>query len=117
MVADMSNNHILTEKGTAFLVLYPDSLEINNDLLDKLVLPDNKQQVVILTGDWLHYRPEADDHTYSWKMPGIKLIFGDDLSFDEAKVIANEFVARLKEHSGLDIQLVLIDQTKLTRVE
>ena len=115
MVTGMSNN-ILTEKGTAFLVLYPDSLEINNDVLDKLALHDNKSSVYVSKDDWLHYQPDGDDQTYSWKVPGIKLIFGPDVNFDKAKELADEFVVRLKEQSGHDIQLVYVDKTKLTQV-
>ena len=109
----MPNDSKLTGKDFGFLILYPENLEINDDLLEKLMPSDNTEGVTISKDDWLNHQPEGDEFTYSWKVPGIKMMFNDEMTYDKAKEIAEQVVTKLKDYSGLKIELVLIDKTRL----
>ena len=113
----MLNKSIFTEQENAFLILYPEDLDITDDLLDKLIPPENKQWMRTTKDPWLHYQPRIDEDLYSWELPGIKLIISGDLAYDKVKALADELVTKLKDHSGRDIQLVTIDKNGLTRTQ
>ena len=113
----MLNKSIFTEKENAFLILYPEDLAITDDLLDKLISPENKQWMRTTQDPWLHYQPHIDEDLYSWELPGIKLIISGELAYDKVKALADELVTKLKDHSGRDIQLVTIDKNGLTRIQ
>ena len=110
----MFNKSIFTEKEHAFLILYPEDLDISDDLIDKLIPPENKEWIRFSKDKWLHYQPAGDEHTYSFPLPGIKLIFTGDLIYDKIKDIADELVRKLREHTGMNIELVTIDKHRLT---
>jgi len=109
----MPGNHILTKNGTAFLILYPHELEINIDELREVISPANKDAIYISDDPWLFYQPVAGEDIYSWEIPGIKLIFKEEIDHDAAKTFAERIVATLNENSSVEITLVTIDKTKL----
>ena len=113
----MLNKSIFTEKENALLILFPEDLDITDDLLDKLISPENKKWMRTTKDPWLHYQPNPDDDFYSWELPGIKLIISGELAYDKVKALADELVTKLKDHSGRDIQLVTIDKNGLTRIQ
>jgi hypothetical protein len=113
----MLNKSIFTEKENAFLILYPEDVDITDDLLDKLIPTENKQWMRTTKDPWLHYQPHIDEDLYSWELPGIKLIISGDLAYDKVKALADELVTKLKDHCGRDIQLVTIDKNGLTRIQ
>ncbi len=39
------------------------------------------------------------------------------MAYDKVKALADELVTKLKDHSGMDIQLVTIDKSKLKRTQ
>ncbi len=53
----MLNKAIFTETENAFLILYPEDLDITDDLLDKLIPAENKQWMRTTKDPWLHYQP------------------------------------------------------------
>src|SRR6185295_1812848 len=110
----MYNKSIFTEKEHAFLLLYPEGLDITDDLLDKLIPTEGKECMRYSKDEWLHYQPAGDEDTYSFQLPGIKLIFTGDLIYDKIKDLADELVAKLKEHTGANIELVSIDKHRLS---
>lgn len=113
----MLNKSTFTEKENAFLILYPDDLDITDDLLDELITPGNKQWMRFTKDAWLHYQPHTDEDIYSWELPGIKLIISGETDYDKVKALADELVTKLKDRSGRDIQLVTIDKYGLTKVQ
>ena len=110
----MSNNHILTNTGNAFLILYPQELTPDLAELNELIPPADKDAIYISADNWLFYQPVAEDDIYSWEIPGIKLVFNGDIKYDEAKEFAERIVSTLKKGSGMEITLVAVDKTKLT---
>ena len=77
------------------------------------MLGSNKDAVYISSDKWLFYKPAAEDDIYSWEIPGIKLIFKEEINYDTAKEFAERVVTKLKEDSGMEITLVAVDKTKL----
>jgi len=111
----MFNKSAFTEKEHAFLILYPEDLDITDDLLDKLIPPDGKEYMRYSKEEWLHYQPAGHEDTYSFQLPGIKLIFTSELDYDKIKDLADELVTKLKDHySEMKIELVTIDKHRLT---
>ena len=110
----MFNKSAFTEKEHAFLILYPEDLDITDDLLDKLIPPGGKEFIRYSKDEWLHYQPAGHEDTYSFQLPGIKLIFTGDLIYDKIKDMADELVSKLKDHTGMKIELVTIDKHRLT---
>ena len=79
----MLNDSIFTEKENAFLILYPEDLDITDDLLDTLIPSENKQWMRTTKDAWLHYQPNPDEDLYSWELPGIKLIISGEIAYDK----------------------------------
>ena len=114
----MINKSAFTEKENAFLVLYPDNLDIPDDVLDKLIPSENKEWMRTSTDKWLHYQPTGDEYCYSFELPGIKLIISGELPYEKVKTLADEFVKNLQHHySGMKIELVTIDKTRLAGMQ
>ena len=107
----------LTGRDFEFLIIHPDELEINGDIFDKLMTPDNISWTKISKDNWYYYVVGQDEFTYSWEPPGIQMTFNDDIIYDKAKDIAEQVVTKLKNFSGLDIDLVFIDKQQLIKFE
>jgi len=94
----MYNKSAFTEKEHAFLILYPEDLDITDELLDILIPLDGKKYMRYSKEEWLHYQPAGDQDTYSFQLPGIKLIFTGELDYDKINDLVDELVAKLKDH-------------------
>ncbi len=102
-----------TMKHYAYIILYPQGLEISDEVLEQFITGERKHWLKIWTHDWLYYTRDGEEDMYAWQLPGIKLVFDDEVLFDTATDIANEIVATLTGQYGAGIERVLIDRERL----
>ena len=109
----MLKNSNLTEKDIGFFILSPADSEISDELLQGLTATGKDESIHIFKSDWLVYEPAGEEDAYSWQIPGIKLFFKDETDFDKAKSISDQILAELKDKTQLELDLVIIDKTRL----
>jgi len=109
----MLNSSNLTEKDIGFFILLPADSGINDDLLENVTAAKQDQSIHIFISDWLVYEAPGEEDAYCWQIPGIKLFFKGETDFDKAKSIADKILAELKDKTQLELELVIIDKTRL----
>jgi hypothetical protein len=100
---DLNN---LTGKDFEFLITGND-IEIKAEDFDRIMTPDSFAWNKITKDDWPFYQVGDDEFSYSWEPPGIQMTFNDEISFQKAKLIADEVVAKLSKYTGQTIELVI----------
>ncbi len=103
-------------KHYAYIILYPAGAEISSERLEKFIPPERKDWLQIWAHDWLYYTRDGEEDMYAWKLPGIKLVFSDEVLFDTALDIANEVVAALIAEYGAGFERVLIDRERMAEM-
>jgi hypothetical protein len=115
-IPPMPNDTPSTMKHYAYIILYPQGVEISDERLQKFITPDRKDWLQVWTHDWLYYTRDGEEDMYAWQLPGIKLVFNDEVLFDIALDIANEVVAALTDEYGAVIERVLIDRERMAEM-
>ena len=93
-------------KGSDFEFLITGDLEISKDDFDSLMTPNSIEWKKVLKNDWLYYQVGEDEFSYSWEMPGIQMTFNKEITFEKAKIIADEIILNIKntgQHAELRI--------------
>ncbi|MES2213029.1 MAG: hypothetical protein V4490_07850 [Pseudomonadota bacterium] len=101
-------------KGRDFEFLIVGDIQISNEEFDEIMTPNSMHWSKFEKNGWPHYKVDEDDFNYSWEMPGIQMTFNDEISFDKARMIADEVVANIKA-TGQNAELQIIDSTKVNQ--
>jgi hypothetical protein len=102
----------LTGSDFEFLIT-PSDIKITKDDFDNIMTPDSLQWTKGIKDDWPYYQVDTDEFSYSWEEPGIQMTFNKEISYNKAKLIADEVVAKLSKFTGQEIELIFIPKDKI----
>lgn len=102
----------LTGSDFEFLIT-PSDIEISKEDFDYIMTPDSLQWAKTIKDGWLYYQVGTDEFSYSWEEPGIQMTFNKEISYDKAKLIADEVVTKLSKYTSKEIEITFIPKDKV----
>ena len=91
--------------GKDFEFLIRGDINLSNDNYERVMTPNSISCKKILKEDGPFYQVGEDEFSYSWEMPGIQMTFNAEITYEKAKMIAEEVMENLKAE-GQDAELL-----------
>ena len=100
--------------GKDFEFLIVGEINIKPEDFEKIMTPNTIDCQKIERDDWIYFKTDKDEFSYSWEMPGIQMTFNSEISFLKAKQIADEVVENIIS-TGQFAELKIIENSKIYR--
>ena len=97
--------------GRDFEFMITGDLHIPDEDYDRIMTPNTLGWCKVHKDDWYYYQVAGDEYTYSWEMPGIQMIFNDEITYGKARQIADEVLENIRS-TGQKAELLVLDSTK-----
>lgn len=102
--------------GKDFEFLIRGDINLSNENYERVMTPNSIPYKKILKEDWPFYQVGEDEFSYSWEMPGIQMTFNPEITYEKAKMIAEEVMENLKAE-GQDAELVELKSDVIYRFD
>lgn len=94
-------------------LITPGDIEVKKEDFDRVMTPNSFPWTKSIKGNWPYFEVNNDEFSYSWEEPGIQMTFNNAISYNKAKLIADEVVTKLSEYTGQEVNLIFIPKDKV----
>ena len=102
----------LTGGDFEFLIT-PSDIEVKKEDFDRVMTPNSFPWTKSIKDNWPYFGVDNDEFSYSWEEPGIQMTFNNEISYNKAKLIADEVVTKLSKYTGQEVELIFIPKNKV----
>lgn len=102
--------------GEDFEFLITGDIRVSDNDHDKIMTPKTINWEKVTKNDWPYYKVGQDEFSYSWEEPGIQMTFNKEITFEKAKMIADEIIKNILE-SGQAAELIILDKRKVYKFQ
>jgi hypothetical protein len=107
---------ILHWTGKDFEFLITGDINVPVAEYDHIMTPNSLACKKVIKNEWCYYQAGADEFTYSWEMPGIQMTFNKEITFEKAKLIADEVIGNIKA-IGQEAELTVLNSSTVYRFD